>query len=562
MKMKKLLCWLLAVVMMFSFTACGGSDDKDSASSAGGQEVDGKTLDDEQYINAYLEADPSTLDHVKCTDNYGAGILTNIMEPLTRMDEEDGKNVRVAAGAKTWESNEDGSVWTFELNDNKWSDGEAVTAEDYVYGIKRTLDPESGSTNAYLITCIKNGAAVNSGEMSVDELGVKAIDDKTLEITLEQPTPAFLSLTDTRAIMPQRQDAVEEYGDTYGADAETVIGCGPFKLDTWTHNSEIVLVKNENYWDAEHVYLDKITFQIIDDETTRFNSFDNKSLDIVSTGTPEWMEKFAAKEDVNAVEYVSPSVRFHFFNTKDKLFKNENIRKAFTVAIDRADVSKTIYQGTMEPSYSWVPQGTSTGELGDFRAQAEEPLKAIVEGQDAKELLLKGMEELGLGDDPSTLTIKFTLGDTGQWIRNYGEYYQQTFKDILGVNIELDCNEWGTFQSKTNNGEYQMGYMVWTIDYNDPISMLEIMTSDAGMIPTFWSNAEYDKLIKEASVEMDESKRVELYKEAEKILFEEGCTLCPVVNEAVHSYRYNYINNLGTTAFNSMGYKGVFISGR
>ncbi|MDO4556384.1 MAG: peptide ABC transporter substrate-binding protein [Lachnospiraceae bacterium] len=557
---KRVLCCLLTAVMVFSLTACGGGSDE-STSQGSGVTVDGKELDAEQYYNTYLVSDPSTLDSVKLTDNYGWAILTNIMEPLTRMSEEDGENVRVGAGAETWESNEDGTVWTFHLRDNTWTDGQAVTANDYVYGITRTLDPESGSPNAYLITCIKNGAAVNNGEMDVSELGVKAVDDKTLEITLEQPSPYFISLTDTRAMLPQREDIVEQYGDTYGAEADTIIGCGPFKLESWTHNSEIVAVKNEDYWNAEEVYLDTVDWKIISDENALYSSFENESLDIVGSATKEWMEKFSTTEGVDTVEYVSPAVRYNFYNTKDELFSNYNIRKAFSIALDRDDVSNTIYDGAMLASYSWVPEGVSTGELGDFRAQSENPMEEMMK-EDPKEVLLQGMKELGLGDDPSTITVTLSFGDTSQWMRKYGEYYQQVFKEKLGVNIELDYNEWSTFQSKTVSGDYQMGYMSWSIDYNDPISMLENMTSDAGAIPTFWSNEEYDKLIAQAKTEMDEAARVELYKQAEKILFDEGMVLCPVVNEQVHSYRHDYMNNLPTTYFNTMGLIGVFTSGR
>ena len=484
------------------------------------------------------------------------------MEPLTRLDEKDGENVRVGAGAESWESNEDGTVWTFKLRDNQWSDGEPVTAEDYAYGITRTLDPEAGSPNAYLITCIKNGVAVNNGEKDVSELGVKAVDEKTLEITLESPTPYFLSLTDTRAMFPQRKDIVEKYGETYGAEKDNIVGNGPFVVQTWTHNSEIVLAKNEKYWDAENVHLQNVNYKILNDENAIYNSFENKSLDTCSSGTPEWIDRFKAKEDVVYTKSVIPSVRFHFFNTKDKLFGNENIRKAFTLAINREEVAKSIYFDTMDPLYSWVPNGVSTGEQGSYREQVEEPLKAMYESEDPKELLLKGMEELGLGSDPSKLDIKFTLGDTNQWIRNYGEYYQQVFKKELGVNIELDTNEWGTFQSKTNSGDYQMGYMVWSIDYNDPISMLSLMKSNAGSIPTFWENAEYDALIDQASVEMDEQKRVELYKQAEQMLFEEGCALCPVVNESKHAFTYEYVKNISELPFTTMGSKKLYISGR
>ena len=525
-------------------------------------EVDGNQLDADQHYNTYMSADPTTLDSVKGNDTYGWSVLLNIMEPLTRMDEQDGETVRVPAGAKSWESNDDGTVWTFTLNDNKWSDGEPVTAEDYVYGIKRTLDPESGSLNSYLITCIKNGKAVNNGEMSVDELGVKAVDDKTLKITLEQPTPYFLSLTDTRAMLPERQDIVEKYGDTYGAEAGNIVCNGPFKRDTWTHNSEITISKNDNYWDADSVHLDKVTWKIIQEETTVYNSFDSGSLDTCSSGTPEWIDRFSKKDGVKSLEYENTTLRCHFFNTKDELFQNENIRKAFTYAMDREDINSTIYFDTHKPSYSWVMGPVSTGENGSYREQVgETPLKDIMANQDPKELLLKGMEELGLGDDPSQITVTLSVGGTTQWLRTYGEYFQQKYEDVLGVKIELEQNEWGTFQSKINSGDYQMGYMSWTIDYNDPISMLEIMKSDAGSIPTFWVNEEYDKLITQASKEMDEAKRTELYKQAEQILLEE-CPVCPVTNEVYHGFVYSYVKNISTSPFNTMGMKKVYTSGR
>ena len=171
------------------------------------------------------------------------------------------------------------------------------------------------------------------------------------------------------------------------------------------------------------------------------------------------------------------------------------------------------------------------------------------------------MEELGLGSDPSTLEVTLSFGGTDQWMRNYGEYYQQTFKDVLGVNVVLDFNEWGTFNQKVMDGDYQMGYMAWSIDYNDPYAMLNIMRSDSGNINTGWVSEEYDSLLDQAAVEMDEAKRVELYKQAETLLFEEG-PLCPVVNEAANTFRYTYIKNANTMPFTSTGLKYAYVSGR
>lgn len=566
MKIKRILSVLLAGAMMLSLAACGGEEESsangEGAATAEQKTIDGNVLDEEQYFNGYLGSEPTTLDSVVGNDTYSSSVLTNVMEPLTRLGEKDGQNVREGAGAETWESNETGDVWTFHLRDNTWSDGQPVTAEDYAYAVRRIMTPDVGSPNSYLLTCLKNGEAVLAGEMDVSELGVEATDEKTLVFTLEQPTPYFLSLTDTRVMMPQRQDIVEQYGDTFGADAANLVYNGPFKLDTWTHNSQLVMTKNESYWDAENVNLDTITYSIMNDENAIYNSFSNASIDSCGCIVREWMDRFEQMDNVEYLHYTSPSVRFNFYNTTDELFQNKNIRNAFTLALDREDVVEVIYNGTMAPAYGWVPDGVTTGEQGNYREQFEAPLQTMYEeGLDPKELLLTGMEELGLGSDPSTLEVTLSFGDTSQWMRNYGEYYQQTFKDVLGVNVVLDFNEWGTFNQKVMDGDYQMGYMAWSIDYNDPYAMLNVMRSDSGNINTGWVSEEYDSLLDQAAVEMDEAKRVELYKQAETLLFEEG-PLCPVVNEAANTFRYTYIKNANTMPFTSTGLKYAYVSGR
>ena len=189
-----------------------------------------------------------------------------------------------------------------------------------------------------------------------------------------------------------------------------------------------------------------MTWKIIQEETTVYNSFDSGSLDTCSSGTPEWIDRFSKKDGVKSLEYENTTLRCHFFNTKDELFQNENIRKASTYAMDREDINSTIYFDTHKPSYSWVMGPVSTGENGSYREQVgETPLKDIMANQDPKELLLKGMEELGLGDDPSQITVTLSVGGTTQWLRTYGEYFQQKYEDVLGVKIELEQNEWGTF---------------------------------------------------------------------------------------------------------------------
>lgn len=552
MKGKRIFCLILALALTMGLSACGG----------GG----GGTASTSQTLLSSLNEEPATLDVSKCNDIVGDTVLINVMEPLIRVtQDESGANVLTPAGAESWSSNEDGSVWTFQLRqDAVWSDGQPVTADQYVYGIQRILDPQVGSPISFLLAgVVKNSTAVNNGEMDVSELGVAALDEYTLEITLEGPTPYFQALASSKAMYPVRQDVVEAQGDTYGAEAAGMVFNGPFTVTSWVHNSEIQLTKNENYWDKDNVALQSISFKIMGDENSRYNSFENGSLQIVNVGQPEWLERFDAKDNVTYTEYVTPSIRFHFYNTQDALFQNENIRKAFTLAIDRDDIVSTIYHGIMQPSYGWVPQGVSTGEISDYTEGATAPLEDLVaEGLDPKELLLTGMEELGLGSDPAALDVTFSFGATTQWMRNYGEYLQQVFKEKLGVEIQLDFNEWGTFQSKINTGDYQVGYQVWSIDYNDPMAMLSLMTTTSGAIPTGWSNETYDSLVAQAGAEMDDATRVELYRQAEYILVHDACVVCPVVNETVNRYNYNYVENLPTSYFANLngGLKGVSLN--
>ena len=556
--MKKMALVLAAVLASgMVLTACGGSGNA-AKETTGNNTSTTTTATGGLDLAVQVGPDPETVDPALNTAIDASNIILHAFETLLTFDE---NNDIVPGQAESFDVSDDGLTYTFHLRDDvKWSDGEPVTADDYVYGMKQTLDPEAGSPNAFYITCIKNGEAIYNGEKDVSELGVKAVDDKTLEITLEYSVPYFLSLTDTRAMYPVREDLVEKYGESYGANVESMVGCGPFKMTSWKRNSKIELEKNENYWDKDSVKLDKVNYQIVSDQTARFNSFDSGSLDYVACADKEWIGRFDKKDKVDVVEAPIPTVRYDFFNCQDKIFSNVNIRKAFTMAVNREDMCSVIYNDIHKPLYSWVPYSTSTGELGEYRDQVEEPLKSITE--DPKELLLKGMQELGLGSDPSTLSITYTLSGTTEWTRNYAAYCQQMWEKILGVKVELDFNEWGTFQSKTNNGEFQIAMMTWSIDYDDPMAMMEVFAGGSNMVPVFWQNEQYDSLVAQARKEMDEKTRVDLYKQAENILLAEDCVISPNVNECTHSYYYQYVKNYNKLASSTSGLKYVDTSAR
>ncbi|HLR20501.1 MAG TPA: peptide ABC transporter substrate-binding protein, partial [Tissierellaceae bacterium] len=249
MKGKKSLSLLLVLVLLATALVGCGNDDKETSNS---ETSEGENIDSEQYFNFVLNAEPSTLDPSKGSDIYSWKVLQNIMEPLTRLEEDENQEMELKpAGAKEWEISDDGLVWTFDLVENEWSDGEPVTANDYEFGAKRSVDPETASPFAFLMTSIKNADEIIEGDMDPDELGVKALDDNTLEITLKHPTPYFDQLTYQRVLLAQREDIVEEHGDTFGSEPDTLVYNGPFVLSQWAHNSEVVLEKNDNYWDSD-----------------------------------------------------------------------------------------------------------------------------------------------------------------------------------------------------------------------------------------------------------------------------------------------------------------------
>ncbi|MBU5310772.1 peptide ABC transporter substrate-binding protein [Tissierella carlieri] len=567
MRNKKFLALSMAILLiLLAVAGCGKKDDAvvdKPTDTAGGENDEVAAIDSEQYLNLILSAEPSTLDASKGSDSYSNGILNNVLEPLTRLEEDENQaNFLAPAGAENWEHNEDGTVWTFKIRDSVWSDGVKVRAQDYEYGIKRSVAKETAAPYAYLLTPIKNAEKVNSGELSVEELGVKSLDDNTLEITLESPTPYFLSLTYQRVMLPQREDIVEQYGDKYGSELDTLVYNGPFTLTSWVHNSELILTKNENYWGKDEVKLQNINLKIIQDENAVYNSLSNGSVDLATANKPEWKEKFMKDENLTHLEVVNPNTFFMFFNTQDKVFKNANIRKAFSAAINREELANVIFHGVHAPAYGWVPPNINIGD-DEYRTVAESPVKKLAdENPDPKALLIKGLEELGMDPDPSKLTVKISLGATDQWFRTFGEYLQQMYIKNLGVNFEVEQMEWPVFNSNVEEGDFQIGYMAWGAEFNDPIAMLSLLKSDSAAIGTGWVNPRYDELIELSAKEMDPVKRLEYFKEAEKILLYDEAALAPVVYQRLNVFQYKYVNNLGVTPFGTQGYKYGFTQGR
>jgi oligopeptide transport system substrate-binding protein len=565
--MKKIIALALALTMFLSIVACNNTNKPgDSGNKTpNGEGTQSGEIDKEQYLNTYLASDPTSLDVSLRSDSYSSSIITNVMEGLVRLEDRNGEYFMAPGDAKSWETNDKGTVWTFHLGDNKWSDGKPVTAQQYVYSLVRSADPATGCPNGWFLSPILNYEAISKGNMAPSELGVKAIDEKTLEITLTNAMPAFLEMCNSTIYYPQREDKIKEWGEKYGTEAQYTIYNGPFVLESWTHNSTLVLKKNPSYWNAASVKLDKVNIAIMSDITTIINAYKSGDLDLVGVSKQEQLDEFKKDSNSKYEYYTTQGLVFNFYNTKDVLFKNENIRKAFSLAIDHEDMNEMCFGNLRVPTYGWVVPTISVGKTnfreaaGDILKEQKEELKAS--GQTPKDLLIKGMKELGLGDDPSKLDVKLSLAGTDDWYRTFGEYLQQVYSTELGVNIKIDFADWGIFYENVTNGKYQMGYMSWGAYYNDPYDVLSIFKSDYDQVKTGWSNKQFDELIDKAGVEMDENVRIKYYKDAEKILLNDA-PVCPLATSTSHSFYKKYLFGYSNLGFSANGFKDMYTKGR
>lgn len=554
--MKRAVAWVLVLLILLTMSACG---DKMASDTQSEQQNMGDNL---SCFRTYLSADPISMDVSRISDIYSSEIVENVMESLVRMSEVNGTSRIVAGDALTWESNMDGTVWTFYLGDNTWSDGRPVTAQDYVYSLRRSADPSTDCPNGYFLKPVAGYDQVRDGA-PLDTLGVRALDEKTLQITLSYPVPSFLEMTCGTVYYPQRKDIVEAYGEQYGTEPEYMVFNGPYVVESWEHDTAISLKKREEYWNADDVRIPHVQIFILKDSDEACTMFENGELDYLTTSDAKWLDKLSAQQNIQSIKVHSASVNYVFFNTEDALFQNINIRKAFTLALNRREMNETLYGGSSTPASGWVSAAMTVGSVNyrDFAGDLIQTMyqRAEAESMTARDYLLLGMEELGLGNDPGQLKILFSLAGSDQRFQGIGEYIRNAYINVLGVETEISYGDWAQFSANLETGNYQIGYMSWEAYYNDPVDVLSLFQSNIDTLRTGWSNSEYDALVLEAQSEMDEEKRLELYRKAEEILLLEECAVCPVLFPSVNCLYQSYCNGYPTLAFTSGIYQDMFL---
>lgn len=451
----------------------------------------------------------------------GSTVIVNAFEGLARVDE---NNKAVPGVAEKWEMSEDGKVFTFHLRDDaKWSDGEPVTAEDFKYSWTRALDPATAAEYAFQLYYIVGAREFNEGTGSADALGIKVIDEKTLEVTLENATTYFLELTAFPTLMPVRKDIVEANPEKWTLDPETYVSNGPFKLTEYNMKDSYVFEKNDNYWRKDEVKLSKLTLKMLNDETSSYASVKNGEFhtsDIVPTA-----EIASGQEEGLVKIYPQLGTYFYVFNVgnnNDKLdpevnkaLSNKNVRKALSLAVDRKAIVEKVAQGGQTPAYSYVPTGVPGADPSKDFADKEYWDASKADLEKAKALLTEAGYPNGEGLPTFELLYNSTEGN-----KLIAEAIQQMWSEI-GVNVELVNQEWAVFQDSRKSGNYQIARHGWIGDYVDPMTFLDMWMTGLGNNDAKFASAEYDALIDQAMAETDSVKRSEILRKAEDILMEE-----------------------------------------
>lgn len=461
-----------------------------------------------QHIRYNVGVEPESLDPAIATGQPEQTILTALLEGLTRYDEH--CNLQPAL-AKEWEISPDGLTYTFKLRDARWSNGEPITAGDVVFSWLRVLDPETASEYAYQLYYIKGAEEYNQGEASREDVAVRALDDKTLEVKLVAPAPQFLGLTAFQTLYPVNPGAVQN--ENWATSPETYVSSGPFKMVNWEPYQKISCVKNPDYWDADSVTLEKLDFYLLDSASTGFNMYQAGRIDFQDDVPTQ--EIASLNEDDGLLVFPDASNYFYRFNVTREPLDDPRVRRALTMAIDRTALVDSITQAGERPAYAFVPFGFKDADGRDFREVGGDYFSENLE--EARRLL----SEAGYPSGEGFPELSIMYNNNREIHGRIAQAIQQMWKQNLGIDVALEPKEWQVYLDAESRLDYDIARAGWSPDYLDPMTFLEMFVTDCGNNNTGWSNTGYDDLIRQANVTADRQSRMEAMRDAEKILMTE-----------------------------------------
>ena len=533
MKFRKILAMVMALALLCAtFAACGdtsgtsssagtSSAASDSGDSSAAEEGETATGGSGGTLNMRNTMEPTSLNTLLATYAYDFTPINAMIECLYRDDEND---VPQPAGAETVDISDDKLVYTFHLReDATWSNGDPVVATDYEFAWQQALNPKVASDYAYMLYFIHNAEPYFNGEVEWSEVGVKVIDDYTLEVTLDNPLPYATDLFAFPTLAPINQKFYEEVGaDKYATDAEYFCCNGMYELTEWSHNSQIVFQKREDYWNADAVGPDEIVYKIITDSQAGLNSYLSREIDYTDLDSGEVVQQAEAAGFEVGVKPARSSY-YLIVNTEDEFMSNQNLRLALAYSIDKQALVDTVYQNDNQPMTSFTPpaiMGAAGADGPSFQEALLEERGEMYPGsgdlEKAQEYLQAALEELGCTVDELNLSID-CADDSLR--RNCATFLQEQWRQNLGIeNIAVNSMQTKQVSANRQSGDYCMSLGGWSPDYNDAINFLDLWVTDGGNNDSFWSNEEYDNLIAQATAEADEEVRQQYLFDAEEIL--------------------------------------------
>ena len=488
-----------------------------------------------------ISNEPPTLDWSLATDSVSIPIIENLMDGLTRFDDDLRPKPAIATG---WEISDAGRRYLFHLrSDATWSDGRAVTASDFEYAWKRLLDPHTASEYAYFLYPVLNAKAYNTGAVTDSSaVGVRALSPTLLDVRLEKPIVYFPMITTFTATFPHRRDVIERFG-THWTDPEHIVTNGPFRLRGWRHEYRLTLEANPNYYGG-HSRVDRVLMYVVNERTTALTLYQTGDLDLVQL-PPEAIPTFQDSPELRR----KPILRGYYvgFNVKKAPFDDSRVRRALAMALDREEFPK-ILRGGEQAARGWVPPGM----LGH-----DPSIGLPFDPQRARRLLAEAGYPEGKG--LPLLTYVYNTGPVNTLI---AENLQAQWKRNLDVAVALDNVEWKVYLKRLQTdppGLYRLG---WGADYPDPDNFMALFTSGSGNNHSEWMNPRYDALVSKAASEADHAKRLALYREAQRILTEEDVPIIPLFSDVQNVLIKPWVSGLRLNAMEILSFQDVTVDRR
>lgn len=522
--------WILALViaLAMALTACGGNKANNSKTSEGNSastetkgdfepgKVDGE-------LDVCIASEPESIDPALNTTVDGATMVQHLSEGLLKWDDGGNGQAKLVPGqAESWEKSEDGLTWTFHLRDGiKFNDGTPVTANDFVYSWNRVVNPKTAAEYEYMLDMVDG--------YEEKALKIEAPDEKTFVVHLKTICPYFEEICAFPCTYPVKKDIVES-NEQWTLDPATYVSNGPYKMVSWEHNQVIKMEKNPEYYDKDSYTAEKINFNLKDDHNAIYASYRSGELDFIGAFAPtEEIPSLIASGELN----VRPQIGTYFicFNNKKAPFDNPDVRRAFSLAIDRNFICEQVTQAGQVPATGYVPNGIydAKGLDGDeFRKVGGDFYSIKPEDYEKNcEEARKLMEKAGYKDGAGFPEVTY-LYNTSESHKAIGEALQNMWQQVLGVNVTLSNQEWNVFVNERREGNYEIARHGWVADYNDPMSFLDMWLTGVGNNDAKYENPEYDKLIKEAKATTDQAKRMELMHKAEEMAIKDDAILAPL----------------------------------